>query len=142
MIIPDTNLLIYATAQTAPDHAKARDWWKRCLNGSEHVGLPWHSLTSYLRIMSSSRARLTPTPIDQLLDVVDSWFESQVVDVIDPRAHHMQAMRSIAEPLGLGGDIMNDVHLAALSIEYGGVIHTADADFARFPGVRWLNPLQ
>ena len=31
--------------------------------------------------------------------------------------------------------------LAALTIEHGGVFHTTDRDFARFPGLRWINPL-
>jgi predicted nucleic acid-binding protein len=39
------------------------------------------------------------------------------------------------------GKLTSDAALAALTIEYGGVLHTTDRDFARFPGLRWVNPL-
>ena len=41
-----------------------------------------------------------------------------------------------------GGDLVTDAHLAALTLEHGGVLHTTDRDFARFPDLRWINPLQ
>jgi predicted nucleic acid-binding protein len=39
------------------------------------------------------------------------------------------------------GPLTTDAQLVALTIEYGGVLHTTDRDFARFPGLRWMNPL-
>jgi uncharacterized protein len=39
------------------------------------------------------------------------------------------------------GAMISDAQLAALTIESGGVLHTTDRDFARFPGLRWTNPL-
>ena len=38
--------------------------------------------------------------------------------------------------------LVPDAHLAALAIEHGLVLCSADADFARFPGLRWHNPLR
>jgi predicted nucleic acid-binding protein len=40
------------------------------------------------------------------------------------------------------GPLTTDAELAALTIEYGGVLYTTDRDFARFPGLRWVNPLE
>jgi hypothetical protein len=40
------------------------------------------------------------------------------------------------------GSIVSDAEIAALTMEYGGVLYTADRDFARFPGLRWKNPLE
>jgi predicted nucleic acid-binding protein len=39
------------------------------------------------------------------------------------------------------GPLVSDAEIAAITIEHGGVLHTADRDFARFPGLRWKNPL-
>lgn len=141
MIIPDTNLLIYALDLRSPHHEAASRWWRNCLNDTESIGLTWQVVVSVLRITSSPRLLDRPVPIAVLLDQVDLWLRSPAVEVIEPRKDHVQAMRSIAEPLGLAGDVMNDVHLAALALEYGAVVHTADRDFARFKGVRWFNPL-
>jgi predicted nucleic acid-binding protein len=41
---------------------------------------------------------------------------------------------------GRGGDLIPDVHLASLAAENGGTICSQDADFARFEGIRWINP--
>jgi len=38
------------------------------------------------------------------------------------------------------GPLVTDAQLAALTIEYGGILRTTDRDFARFPGLRWINP--
>jgi hypothetical protein len=40
------------------------------------------------------------------------------------------------------GALVSDAEIAALTLEYGGVLYTADRDFARFPGLRWKNPLE
>ncbi len=141
MILPDTNLLIYASDPSGHQHERAKRWWEKSLNGSEGIALPWPVVVSYLRLMSSPRVRLRPTPVALLLDAVEEWCRSPMVRLVHPKPTHLQAMRSIAEPLGLAGDVLNDVHLAALSIEYGAVVHTADRDFGRFRGVRWRNPL-
>ena len=39
------------------------------------------------------------------------------------------------------GNLVPDAHLAALAIEHGLTVCSADADFGRFPGVTWVNPL-
>jgi toxin-antitoxin system PIN domain toxin len=141
VILPDTNLLIYATNPRFPQHEKARAWWDSCLNGNEGVGLSWQVLLAYCRLMSSGRIQPRPVPVGELLDDVEVWLTSPMVRMVDPSSHHTQAMRSIVHPTALIGDQLNDVHLAALSIEYGAVVHTADRDFARFRAVRWFNPL-
>jgi predicted nucleic acid-binding protein len=41
----------------------------------------------------------------------------------------------------VGGNLTTDTHLAALAIEHQGELHSNDADFGRFPGLRWRNPL-
>jgi predicted nucleic acid-binding protein len=38
-------------------------------------------------------------------------------------------------------NLVRDAHLAALAIEHGLVLTSTDGDFARFPGLRFENPL-
>ena len=42
---------------------------------------------------------------------------------------------------GMSANLVPDAHLAALAIEHGLTLKSADTDFARFPGLRWENPL-
>lgn len=142
MILPDANLLLYAFNSDAPDHDRAAQWWERCLNENEPVGLTWLVLLAVLRISTKPGPFDPPAAASIVLDDIDAWLARPHVRIVEPKSTHVQAIRSVVEPLGLSGDIMNDVHLAALAIEYGAVVHTADNDFARFKGVRWHNPLQ
>jgi predicted nucleic acid-binding protein len=43
--------------------------------------------------------------------------------------------------LGTAGNLVTDAQIAAVAIEHDAVVHTADADFIRFKGLRWLNPI-
>lgn len=45
--------------------------------------------------------------------------------------HHRRSKASLVQ-----------THLAALAIEHGARLCSTDRDFASFPGLRWLNPLQ
>jgi hypothetical protein len=43
--------------------------------------------------------------------------------------------------VGTGGNLTTDAHLAALALEHGAELCSCDGDCARFPGLRWINPL-
>lgn len=141
MIIPDSNLLVYAASTSAPAHDAAREWWQRVLNAREPIGLAWHTLLAYIRIMSDPRIMTTPAQIDQLLDDVDDWLSQPNVVLIRPGDNHVQALRSMCRTPKVTGRLVPDAHLAALAITYRGTIYSADKDFADFTDIRWVNPL-
>ncbi len=141
MIVPDANLIIYASDSGTLFHDRARQWWTAALNGDESVGLSWLVLVAYVRVMSSARIMKRPVAVGELLDEVERWLAAPHVQVLQPTARHPSALRSLLAPTGVGGDLVNDAHLAALAVEYGGIVHSADTDFARFPNVRCVNPL-
>ena len=60
---------------------------------------------------------------------------------INPGSQHLSHVRRLLEAVGVGGKLVPDAHLAAIAIEYQAELHSNDADFARFPGLRWRNPL-
>jgi predicted nucleic acid-binding protein len=60
-------------------------------------------------------------------------------DPIDQR--HREVLGRLLVSDGARGNLVPDAHLAALAIEHGLVLCSSDADFARFPGLRWDNPL-
>ncbi|MCY7417221.1 MAG: hypothetical protein LH650_01760 [Chloroflexi bacterium] len=63
------------------------------------------------------------------------------VTVLHPGQPHPTVLRELLEPLGTAGDLTTDAHPAALAIEHGAELGSADADFSRFPGLRWTAPL-
>jgi len=61
--------------------------------------------------------------------------------IVDPGPRHMSIARELFENTGVAGSLTTDTHLAALAIEHQCELHSADGDFARFPGLRWHNSL-
>lgn len=141
MIVPDVNLLVYATNRSAPEHRRAVEWWNGCLTGSETVGLPWAVLLAFLRLTTSVRVVPAPLSFADASTVVDGWLERPQTTVVDPTRRHTAVMRDLLGPVGVAANLVPDGHLAALAIEHGAVLCSSDRDFGRFPGLRWLNPL-
>jgi len=74
--------------------------------------------------------------------VVREWLAHPRVQLLTPGEKHAEILFRLIEAVGTAGDLTTDAHLAALAIEYRAEIATTDTDFARFPGVRWCNPLK
>lgn len=141
MKLVDANLLLYAVNEDAPLHAKARRWLEALLCGSETVGFAWTVLLAFLRL--STRAAVFPRPLapEESLDLMDSWLSQPCSTVVHPGERHLRILRDLIAPLGTGGNLATDAHLAALAIEHGAELCSCDSDFSRFPGLRWRNPL-
>jgi toxin-antitoxin system PIN domain toxin len=79
--------------------------------------------------------------VAQALDIIDAWLAESSVTLIHPGPRHARLLRDLLEPLGAGGNLTSDAHLAAIAIEYRAELCSSDSDFARFAGLRWRNPL-
>lgn len=141
MRLPDVNLLIYAADEDARQHEQALDWIEATLSGVETVAFTWHTLVGFLRITTRSRGARDPWPVESALDVIDGWLAQPVATVVHPTDRHALVLRDLLAPLGAGGNLTSDAHLAALAIEHGATLCSHDNDFSRFPGLRWEDPL-
>jgi toxin-antitoxin system PIN domain toxin len=141
MILIDANILIYAHVPTLPHHEAARRWLEEQLNESR-VGLPWPSLLAFMRLVTNPRIFERPASITEAWSRVEEWLSLPSVWIPQPTERHSQIL---GELLRRGVDrptLIPDAHLAALAIEHNLILCSTDEDFARFPQVRWLNPLQ
>ena len=141
MIVPDLNLLIYAHNDAAPLHAPARRWWEGLVNGTERVGVPWVVTAGFVRLLTHPSVLSHPARPEQAVDYVQEWFNFSHVTPLNPGTEHLTLFRGALAASGVGGNLVTDAHIAALTIEYQAELHSNDADFGRFPGLRWRNPL-
>ena len=141
MILVDANLLIYAVNQDAPRHEAARKWFEQMLSGGERVGLPWVSLLAFLRITTRPGILANPLTVEQATDFVDGWLDQPFVEPVAPGSGHWPILRHLLHATGTGGNLTSDMHLAAMAIERGASIYSADHDFQRIAGVDHVNPL-
>lgn len=142
MKLPDANLLLYAVDERSPRHEVARTWLESVLSGGETVAFSWTGLLAFVRISTRSAVFERPLTPSEALDLVDGWLAQPVVTVVHPTDRHAAVLRELLGPLGVAGNLVSDAHLAALCIEHGAELCSSDADFSRFSGLRWTDPLR
>lgn len=141
MILVDANLLIYAINENAPFHREAKAWWEAALSGNKVVGIPWVVSLAFLRITTNPRIFPTPLSPEQAIAYIDGWLEHPVTKLISPGEQHWYILRNLLLNAGMAGNLTTDGHIAALALEQGYTVYSADNDFKRFAGIRHVNPL-
>lgn len=141
MILPDVNVLVHAYRREADDHDRYAGWLADVVNGTEDLALVDGVLTGFVRIVTHPRAFADPAPTSEALTFVARLRSCPVARPVGAT----EAAWSRLEALAAGdrhvrGNIVPDAWLAALALTTGARVATADAGFARFPGVAWFDP--
>ena len=142
MILIDANLLIYAGVKGQAEHPTAAAWLREQVTAGHRVGMPWHSLVAFLRITTNPRLFASPGTIDAALSIVEGWLRLPTVWIPQPTERHPQIFGRLLREVNAQGNLVPDCHLAALAMGHGLELCTTDGDFARFEGLRWMNPLK
>ena len=141
MIVPDINLLLYAHVTAFPQHAAARTWWEALMNGNDEVGICAPVVFGFLRIATNRRVLDPPVSIDAAVAFVEAWLSRPNVRFLSPGPRHLSTAFALLRRMGTVADLTTDAQIAAMALEYQGEVHANDADFGRFAGLRWVNPL-
>ncbi len=140
MNLADANLLLYAYDASSPRHELARAWLEENLNGREPFAIPWSSVHAFLRIVTHPSVFTNPMSIQEAVGVVDSWLALPTVHVPEPGPRYWPILQDLLIAGQARGNLVGDAHLAALAIEHGATLCTTDRDFARFSGLRVVDP--
>lgn len=141
MILVDANILVYAVDPKSGRHQQALRWLDLQLNGETRVGLPWESLLAYLRLVTNPKLYERPQTPQNAWRQIEAWLDCDCVWIPTAGPSHRTILAGLVRNLGGGAKLIPDAHLAALAIEHGLTVCSADGDFARFNGLRWVNPL-
>lgn len=142
MIMVDANILLYAEDSRSPLHDEARRWWDAQLSGTAPVYLAWMVINAFIRIGTNPRVFERPLSIDEAVARVDGWLKQPPVRPAIPTARHWELLSQLLREGKATANLVADAHLAAVAIEYGCALFSTDADFSRFPGLQWKNPLE
>jgi uncharacterized protein len=140
-MLVDANLLLFAVDRSSPFHQTAAGWLADVLNGGRRVGIPWPSLTAFVRISTHPRASERPLSPERAWRHVEAWLACDPVWTPGPSERHAELLGGLVVSYQLRGNLVSDAHLAALAIEHGLTVCSADTDFARFREIQWVNPL-
>lgn len=142
VILVDANLLVYAKVKDFPQHDAARHWLDSRLSGVVGVGLAWPSLLAFVRLTTNPRIFTRPLSMGAAWGQVREWRERSVVFTPEPTPRHGDILDQWMDHSLPRSNLVPDAHLAALAVEYGLTLCSTDGDFARFEGLRWMNPLR
>lgn len=137
----DANLLLYAVDADAAQHKAAARWLETSLSGHTRVALPWQTIGSFLRISTNARVYQRPLTAGQAWSFMSDWLAIPIVWIPPASQHTAAILADLITSTPATANLVPDAQLAALAIEHGLVVHSCDADFARFPGCRWTDPL-
>ena len=140
MHLVDANVLLYAVNADAAHHERSRRWLDDALSGADTVAFAWIALLAFVRLSTNAGLFPSPLAVDAAMDRVDAWLSAAPSVVLEPTVDHAQVVRRLLAGVGVGGNLVNDAHLAALAIEHRCGVVSFDNDFSRFPGVSWSLP--
>lgn len=142
MIIPDMDVLVYAISGRDRRNARARVWLEDLLNGEETVGWVWPVVWGFVQVSTNPRVTVPALSGDVARMVVTGWLARPNSRILDPGPGHMERVFELLSGTGSPGGRVREAQVAALAIEYGAEVHSADGEWAKFEGVRWRNPLE
>jgi toxin-antitoxin system PIN domain toxin len=136
----DANVLLYAVNTDARHHLGARRWLDGALSGGATVAFSWVALLAFVRLATKVDLFPSPLAVDEAMDRVDAWISADPAVVLAPTTEHPRIVRRLLRDTGVGGNLVNDAHLAALALEHHCQIVSYAHDFSRFEGVVWEAP--
>lgn len=139
-VLVDANVVLWAHHRQFDRHDRAREWWATTLSHTPVVGVPWPTVLAFVRISTHPRALRQPLDVSTAFSVVEGWLARPNVTTPVPTDRHAALYGQMLRDGKAAGNHSTDAHLAALAVEWGLVLVSADRDFGRFPGVRWQDP--
>jgi uncharacterized protein len=137
----DANVLLYASDETSPWHAPARDFLDRVAAGGELVYLFWPTAMAYLRVATHPAIFDAPLAPAVAAGNVERLLALPHVRTSGEHDRFWNAYRRIADDADARGNLVPDAHLVALMVENGvRTIWTHDRDFRRFSRIEARDP--
>lgn len=141
-MIVDANLLLFAVDERSDHNAAAASWLEEVLAGDSRVGLPWQTIGAFLRIVTHPRVAENPLSGADAWRYIAEWLSVPVVWIPPATETTARVYAGLCEQVEVTGNLVPDAQLAALAVEHGVELVSADTNFMRFPGLRWVNPLR
>ena len=141
MILPDANLLLYAVNTDSIDHSKALKWWQELIESGAAVGLYTGVVFAFVRLSTNRRVFQRPLTTEEAFAYLHNWLDFPAVSLIDAELEDIATAEALLTAAGTAANLVSDAQIAAAAQRLNGTVHSADADFGRFPKIKWHNPL-
>jgi len=142
VLLPDVNVLLYAHREDShPEHARYAAWVTDLATGAEPFALSVLVLAAVVRIATNPRVFKPASALDQALSFVGELARRPTARLVGPGPRHWELLTELCRQSGATSKLVADAAHAAVALEHGCTFVTTDADFGRFPRLRWRHPL-
>ena len=141
MILLDFNILVHAHREDADRHAEVKEWLETSLQSPSGVAVSELVLSACLRVVTHPKVFKEPTPLAPALEFLDDFRARKEVHVLSPGPDHWAIFTDLCRRADARGNLVPDAYHAALAVEFGCDWFSLDRGFARFPGLKWIHPL-
>jgi toxin-antitoxin system PIN domain toxin len=141
VILCDVHIFVYAFRRDLPRHGEARAWLTETIHAPGAFGISDLVSSAFLRIVTSPRIFHKPSKIGKALDFLAALRGRPNAVNVRPGIRHWSIFEDLCRDPEVHGDRIPDAWFAALAIESGSEWITTDRGFARFPALRWRDPI-
>jgi toxin-antitoxin system PIN domain toxin len=141
MILLDVNVLVDAFRGDQPRHPTVRTWIDQLVEGDAAFAVPELVLSGFVRIVTHPRVFHEPDDVDDAFAFAERLRALPHAVMVGPGERHWSLFARLCRVTRATGNLVPDAYLAAMAIESGSELITADRGFARFPGLRWREPV-
>jgi hypothetical protein len=141
VIVPDVNVLVYAHREDMSEHEPYREWLDWLVNSGRAYGMSEMVLSSFVRIVTNRRTFREATGTREALASAARLLAPPQCVPVRPGPRHWEIFDGLCRRHTVAAKLVADAYLAAIVMEAGCDLATADGDFARFEGLRWHHPL-
>lgn len=135
MLIPDVNILINAYRPEGAHHTLCRAWLQAALQGSERLSLIDIVLVGFLRIVTNRRAFKTPSTIAEALEFANALYTHSNCKRVGSSEAWWKHLTELSAKLNASGNLLTDLHIAAIAINQSATVVTLDKDLKNIPGL-------
>jgi toxin-antitoxin system PIN domain toxin len=142
LILPDVNVLVYAHHARAENHTAYRSRWESIVNGDAAFAIADIVLSGFVRVVTHPKIFDLPMSVNDALTASEAIRARPNCTIVSPSDRHWPIFTDLCRRTAAKGNRVPDAFLAALAIDSGSELITADRGFARYPGLRWRHPLE
>ncbi len=139
----DANVLLYASDEASPLHARSLDVVTGAAQGPEIVYLFWPTIMAYLRIATHPTVFRRPLSIVEAVGNVEALIGRPHVQAPGEDVRFWRRFREVVADAAPSGNLVPDAHLVSLMLDNGvRTIWTHDRDYRRFRGIEVRDPFE
>ena len=134
LALVDTNVLVYAVDDGAPQHSAAKAFYDRAVAGDVALCVSPQILFEYVSVVTNAKRVMVPSTADEAWADVEAFVAA--FQVIVPAPGYLDRVRAIAKNLRIGGAHVFDLVHAQTALDNGvSEVYTYDQGFPVLPGI-------